>query len=272
MVKIRDKIYKKLSKVRLDSRRRRLQSSGRNAHGWVLVLGVYLMDRENKIEHLVSSLAKPKKYLLDQKWITLFGDPPTQAVNQVTIRRKFGRTPKFELINYLLSTTAWEEYDYVLICDDDIELPQQFIDDFIDAQEELDFALAQPARTHNSYIDHPITEQVDRSLARETHFVEIGPITCFRRDMLKLVAPFDETAPMGWGLDFVWPRIAEQHGLKIGIVDATPVDHSMRPPVSSYDDTKTREGMEEFLNRVHHYSRKEAYITVASYPDHRAGR
>lgn len=250
------------------AKRRGLPESRREGQKYrVLVLGVYLSDRENQIEHLVESLGQAENSIVDQKWISLFGSPPSGTVHGVTVRRKFGRTPKFALLNYLLSTVPWKKYDYIVLCDDDITLPAQFIDDFIQAQDTLDFALAQPARTHNSYIDHPISEQADGLLARETHFVEIGPITSFRRDMLELVAPFDETAPMGWGLDFVWPKIAAEHGLRIGIVDATPVDHSMRPPVSSYDGTSTRRQMAEFLERNDHFSEEEAYTVVASHPE-----
>lgn len=235
-------------------------------HKAVLVLGIYLADRENAIEHIVDTMGRSSNYQVDQHWIALFGEPPSEAVDQVTIRHKFRRTPKFVLLNHLLASTAWHHYDYILLCDDDVTLPDHFIDNFISAQEELDFALAQPARTHNSFIDHPITEQVDGLLGRETHFVEIGPITCLRNDMMHVLAPFDESAPMGWGLDFVWPAIASEQGKRIGIIDATPVEHSMRPPVSSYDATSTREAMAKFLNSQPHLTKEEAFVVLASYP------
>lgn len=234
----------------------------------VLVLGVYLADRENAIQHIVQTFADSDSYLVHQKWISLLGEPPSDDVARVTVNRRFGRTAKFTLMNYLLATTAWRLYDYVILCDDDIRLPPRFTDRFLSLQERFGFALAQPARTHNSYIDHPITEQSDGLLARETRFVEIGPLSSIRADMMRLIAPFDESAPMGWGLDFVWPCIAEQHGLHIGIVDATPVDHSMRPPVSSYNASGTRERMRVFLSANTHLTASEAFTVVNEFPMH----
>lgn len=232
----------------------------------VLVLGVYLADRENAIQHIVQALGESDAFVVDQKWITLLGEPPSEDVARVTVKRRFGRMAKFTLMNYLLATTAWRLYDYVILCDDDIRLPPSFIDRFLAMQERFGFALAQPARTHNSYIDHPITEQSDDFLARETRFVEIGPLTCIRADMMRLITPFDENAPMGWGLDFVWPCIAKQHGLHVGIVDATPVDHSMRPPVSSYAGGGTRVRMRAYLSETAHLTEDEAFTIVKEYP------
>jgi len=254
--------YFVLSWISTRKRQMRLRHCGAPPKKLVLVLGVYLADRENAIEHIVSAISKSNNFIVDQKWISLLGDPPTHEVARVTVQRRFGRTGKFALMNYLLSCTAWRVYDFVIVCDDDIRVPEGFIDRFLSLQDKLDFALAQPARTHNSYIDHPITEQADESLARETRFVEIGPMTSFRRDMLNLVAPFDESAPMGWGLDFVWPHVAKMHNLRVGIIDATPVEHSMRAPVSTYDGDITRQLMKAFLLKNAHLTKESAFTVL----------
>ena len=34
---------------------------------------------------------------------------------------------------------------------------------------------------------------------------------------------------MGWGLDAHWAAVAREHGWPIGIVDATPVGHTLAP-------------------------------------------
>lgn len=259
-------ILRNLSWITIKVRRWMANDTTGNNQLSVLVLGVYLSDRENAIEHIVHTLAESKQFIVDQKWISLLGAPPSSEVALVTVRRRFGRMAKFTLLNYLLATTAWRLYDYVILCDDDILLPNGFIDRFISFQKQFNFALAQPARTHNSYIDHPITEQVDSMLARETRFVEIGPLTSIRADMMRIIAPFDETAPMGWGLDFVWPYIASEHNLKLGIIDATPVDHSMRAPVTAYDGTSTRHRMQHYLNSHRHLSKEEAFTTIIQHP------
>ena len=39
---------------------------------------------------------------------------------------------------------------------------------------------------------------------------------------------------MGWGLDAHWSALAREHGWPIGVVDATPIEHSLRPPGDAY--------------------------------------
>jgi len=257
--------YRALSWRSIRQRQKQSLSLGMQPKKSALVLGVYLADRENSIEHIVKVLSEAQTFSVDQKWIALLGEPPTPEVGRVTVSRRFGRTGKFALMNYLLSCTAWRMYDYVIVCDDDIRMPEGFIDRFLSLQERFNFALAQPARTHNSYIDHPITEQSDATLARETYFVEIGPVTSFRADILRLVAPFDESAPMGWGLDFVWPAIVKEHDLHMGIIDAIPVDHSMRAPVTTYDGDTTRQRMQAYLKKNPHLSREAAFTVVNNF-------
>jgi hypothetical protein len=46
------------------------------------------------------------------------------------------------------------------------------------------------------------------------------------RSVYPIVLPFDRRSPTGWGLDFVWPVLMESNGLRMGIVDATPVSYS----------------------------------------------
>ena len=232
----------------------------------VLVLGIYLADRPNLAEHLVESFASSQDFLVDQRWIALLGAPPTPDVAAVTVCVKRSRTPKFTLINYLLASNAWRLYDFVVISDDDIALPDGFLDRYLTIQRECGFALAQPARAHGSYVDHPITEQVDDLRARETRFVEIGPLFSVTRDFMPTIAPFDESAPMGWGLDSVWPVIAARHGNRLGIVDETPVEHSMRKPVSSYDYDTTYAQMCLFLERHPHLKKEDSQVIINAYP------
>ncbi len=39
---------------------------------------------------------------------------------------------------------------------------------------------------------------------------------------------------MGWGLDVHWCALAQRHGWPIGVVDATPVAHTLRPAAAGY--------------------------------------
>lgn len=231
----------------------------------VLVAGVYLADQKNAIGHIVHELNQSASYEVVQKWIALSGDAPSHEVQAVTVMKAGNPQPKFVLLNKLLSLKDLEQYDYVLICDDDILLPENFLDNFLGLQQKYDFSLAQPARTHNSYTDHPIVEQFEGLKARRTRFVEIGPVLSIRRDAYPVLLPFDETAHMGWGYDFVWPYLIGKSGLRMGIIDATPLDHSMRKPVQNYNYDEANSAMQKYLSRTPHLSREEAFTILESY-------
>ena len=228
----------------------------------VLVLGIYLANKPNTVTHLVREFSRSRRCRIEQRWVALNGSPPNRRVARVTTLRAEGVVPKFTLINQLLAQVSPEDYDFVVVCDDDITLPSQFVDDFITRQDRHGFALAQPARTHQSYLDHALVEVREGLDARQTRFVEIGPVFCVRKDAFSLLLPFDERAPMGWGLDFVWPVLIEAAGLRMGIIDATPVDHSLRKPFTQYNGDMTLGKMHSYLDHCPHLEPEEAFVVV----------
>lgn len=227
--------------------------NGNAAGKRILVFGVYLANRPNTVDHIVAALDCSPRHEVTQRWIALFGEPPTSRVADVTVGRVVEKTPKFKILNELLAAEDVGKYDYVLLTDDDIVVPEGFLDGFIGLQEELGFAIAQPARTSNSYIDHPIVEQQQGVLARRTMFVEIGPVVSFHASCYDLVFPFDLTSPMGWGYESIWSRRVAERGLKMGIIDAVPVDHSLRKPVENYSWAEANAQRKHLLARQRHF-------------------
>lgn len=231
----------------------------------VLVLGIYLADRHNLVRHIVQTLDETMRYRVTQRWVSLNGDAPAEHVAAVTCLKVDRPTPKFQLLNRLVDGLDLSEYGYVLLFDDDIILPDGFLDGFISRQETYDFALAQPARTHDSYIDHRIVEQVDEVDARRTRFVEIGPVVSIRRDAVNRLIPFDADCGMGWGLDFVWPVIMEEFGLKMGIIDSTPVRHALRPPAVAYSLKGAEDEMRHYLMNRPHLEPDQAMVVIETF-------
>ncbi len=231
----------------------------------VLVTGVYLANQKNTIEHIVEVLNRSENYNVEQKWIALFGEPPSKKVESVTFMKQDKSEPKFVLLNKILSQVKLHQYDYILFCDDDIKLVDNFLDRYLELNEKYDFALAQPARTHNSFIDHPFVEQLDGITARRTRFVEIGPVFSVRKDAFPVLLPFDESSFMGWGYDFVWPCFIEKMGLRMGIIDAVPVEHSLRKPVMNYNYDEANKAMMNYLSKSPHLSKEEAFRILESY-------
>lgn len=238
---------------------------GRLNYPRVLVVGVYLAGCKNLIRHIVQEFNASRRFRVSQRWAVIGGSPPAWHVARVTIFKSERKIPKFQLLNQILAGVPLERYAFVVVCDDDIQLPPGFLDDFLSLQQRYDFALAQPARTSNSHLDHAIVRQVQGLVARQTRFVEIGPLFSIRQDAFRWLLPFPEASPMGWGLDLVWPVILERQGLKLGIIDRTAVRHSLRPPAKVYSGDEAFKAMESFLQHTPHLSREEAMQVIAEY-------
>lgn len=241
-----------------------MTGSAGEARGSVLAVGVYLSERENNAVEISRELARARDWQVEQRWIALGNAPVPEPLAAVTTSVVRTRTGKFSLVNRLVGELG--RHDFVVVCDDDIALPEGFVDRYLEIVNRYDLALAQPARTHDSYVENWIVEQLDGLVARRTRFVEIGPLFSMRRDAARLLMPFDEAAPMGWGYDVVWPVRIEQAGLRMGIVDATPVAHKMRKTVSLYDSHETSFEANQFLSRNPHLTTHEAFSIVEAYP------
>jgi hypothetical protein len=103
-------------------------------------------------------------------------------------------------------------------------------------------------------------------IARRTRFVEIGPVVSFHRSVFPLVFPFDLTSPMGWGYENVWSYQLAKRGLRMGIIDAAPVDHSIRPPVANYSWSSGDAGREALLGRREHLTIDECMRVLEAFP------
>ena len=234
-------------------------------HKNVLVLGIYLANQMNNVKDIVSVLDLSNSHKVLQKWVALNGSPPDEKTAEVTVNILNGRFPKFQIINELLHDEDISIYDYIILCDDDVVLPENFIDAFITMQSRFEFAIAQPARTLNSHIDHPIVEQHIGVHARQTNFVEIGPVTSFHRSAYDFIFPFDVTSPMGWGYENVWAYEALQRDLKIGIIDGVCVDHSLRKPVANYGWDQADRERSIYLKKHDHLPLEDCFRVVSAH-------
>ena len=144
-----------------------------------------------------------------------------------------GRRGKFENLNALLDDHPADGFDWLVVLDDDVALSHGFLDRFLHAAESVGLKLAQPAHRLYSHAAWEVTRRRPGVTARETTFVEIGPLTAFHRDTFATLLPFPALR-MGWGLDAHWAAVARAHGWPIGIVDATPVGHTLAPVGAGY--------------------------------------
>ncbi len=154
---------------------------------------------------------------------------------EVVVRsRPPGALAKFDNLNALLDGVELRTFDWVLLLDDDVALPRGFLGSLLVVAERCGLALAAPAHRRRSHAAWPLTRRRWASVARETAFVEIGPVTALRRDAAAVLLPFPAGAGMGWGLDAHWSWLAREHGWRIGIVDLLALAHLVAPAGAGY--------------------------------------
>jgi hypothetical protein len=177
------------------------------------------------------------------------------------------KAPRPKLINSLLQDQDLAAFDYIVLVDDDITLPRGFIDDYIAMHRRLGFALSQPARTFNSYINFQITKRVPGLLGRQTQFVEGGPVVCISKELFGDLLPLDESAPNSYGADLTWPPIVQGRGFAMGVIDCVPVDHSLRSAATTYELQPTIEAMARYLSTRAHVRESDMAVNIRSFTE-----
>ena len=167
---------------------------------------------------------------------------------------------KWENLNAALAARPPHGHDWLLLIDDDVRLPRGFLDAFLLCCERHRLALAQPAHAYASHAAWPVTRRRPGVVARETRFVEIGPVTAIAARAVGDLLPFPDLR-MGWGLDFHWSAVAAGAGHRIGVVDATPIRH-VSPVAASYPRAAAVAEGAAFLAGRPRIARADAGVTV----------
>ena len=171
---------------------------------------------------------------------------------------------KFENLNLLLAAHPAEGHDWLLVIDDDVELPRGFLDRFLFLCERFSLALAQPAHRLSSHAAWQVTRRRVGSVVRETGFVEIGPVTAFARATFPVLLPFPALR-MGWGLDVHWAALAREHGWRCGVVDAVSIRHVAAPAAAGYSRQAAIAEARSFLAERPYLSAGEAERTLSTH-------
>lgn len=182
------------------------------------------------------------------------------------------RGGKFENLNRVLAAAggppvaeaAAASFDWLLVVDDDLRLPERFLDRFVGVCERFGLDLAQPAQSQRSHSAWRVTRRRPASLVRETRFVEIGPLTAFASHAAAELLPFPQLR-FGWGLDLHWAALAADRGWRLGVVDATPVRHEAATVGSAYATADARAEAAAFLAERPYLPAAEAGAVLATH-------
>ncbi|HXR13470.1 MAG TPA: glycosyltransferase family A protein [Solirubrobacteraceae bacterium] len=184
------------------------------------------------------------------------------ACEVVALERPPGELEKFANLNLLLEGVELEGFDWILLMDDDVRLPAGFLAPFLHLAERYGLRLAAPAHRLRSHAAWRLTRRQWGAVARETAFVEIGPLTALHRDTYAALLPFPAVG-MGWGLDAHWSWLAREHGWRIGLIDLLPVAHLAAPAASAYAREEAIAAARAFLAEHPYLPVRESQRTLA---------
>lgn len=120
------------------------------------------------------------------------------------------------------------EYDYFWFPDDDLRSTPSDIDRLMTTGHALRLDLFQPALDQDSYFSHLITLRHPSFGVRFTDFVEIMAPALSAR-LLDRALPTMSGTRSGFGLDFLWPRMAGQMpdaAFNVAIIDDVAITHT----------------------------------------------
>lgn len=117
-----------------------------------------------------------------------------------------------------------EHYNYFFIPDDDILVDESQIESLFDIMEQYQLQIAQPALCQ-SYCTYYHTLFDANCKLRFTNFVEMM-MPCFSRSALKTVLFTFNENQSGWGTEYHWPILIEQHHNSMAVIDQIKVQHT----------------------------------------------
>jgi Glycosyl transferase family 2 len=245
----RRELYDRLVDTRelLGGRRLRLERAARHSppRRRVLVVGVERPQRRTLASAIRTELERSRHD------VEVYLCPP-------------GELGKFQNLNRMLAAHPAEDCDWLLAVDDDIVLPAHFLDHLVFLAERLDFQLVQPAHRARSHAAWRVTRRRAGVVARQTPFVEIGPVTAFARATFSTLLPFPDVR-MGWGLDMHWAALARERGWRCGVLDAVAIRHSVAPAGEAYPRAAAVAEARALLAERPHLTAAEAQTTLITH-------
>lgn len=255
----------------------------RTAADWALQLAALAALTGPRLDRLASTLAPQRVLVLSiyRPGSLLHRAAPRLSSDRHDVTFAFGATAepepalaagtalsglagggKFENLNRLLAAApALDDFDWLIVSDDDVELAPHFLDRALALCARLGLDLAQPAQTMRSHAAWRVTRRRPFSLARRTDYVEIGPVTVFSRRAAARLAPFPELR-FGWGLDNHWGALAREQGWRLGILDSLPVRHETQKVATTYTHAEAIEEGRRFLAGKPYVRTEEAQRTL----------
>lgn len=121
----------------------------------------------------------------------------------------------------------FDRYDFILFIDDDLVFSFHDISVFFKLMKINELDIAQPSLTSGSQCAWSVFYNVQKSGIRRTNGVEIMMPALSRRAR-EILLPYFIYSLSGFGLDLLMAKLAQRHGLSIGVVDDVVVRHEKK--------------------------------------------
>jgi len=167
---------------------------------------------------------------------------------------------RFQNLNRALAATSRPNVP-VVVLDDDVSLTYGSLAQLVNLVAATGLDLAQPAHRRGSNMYWAITLRHPLAFARETTFVEIGPLVVVMPRIRDKVLPFPEEG-MGWGTEILWSKLRSD-GFRLGVIDALSVYH-WGPIAAGYNFDDEFRRMSALMSRHNVRDMREIQHTVRS--------
>jgi hypothetical protein len=182
-------------------------------------------------------------------WVTYFGvgDHPYLQYADYGNRRTGAKFPNLHYV-YRTWPELMQQYDAVLVIDDDIRITGTQIDTLFALREQHDFWIMQPALDYRGKISHKVTGWQPGFWLRYTNFVELN-VPLFRREVLERFLSEYDPCIVGYGIDWWYAWLLDRSGAiaerRMAVIDAVrclnPHDHVKKAGLREIDQLQSLE-------------------------------
>jgi hypothetical protein len=138
---------------------------------------------------------------------------------------------RFVHLNWLYNVKPVNTDSWVVLADDDFLFLKGGLARTMEIMKRANFVLAQPGQSLLGWWSILFNVSRPFTTARDTNYVEQGPIVIANPTFAPKIFPLPEENDMGWGIEAEWFRMKEASA-RIGIVDACRVVHFEQNAVS----------------------------------------
>lgn len=199
---------------------------------------VYRAQNHAYVRTLLEQAGAPTKVAL---WAL---DEVPSALRAVTVGE--GPGARLALLNEAVATIDVPDDAWLLLCDDDVTMDVGSLADAVRLAVLAGFDIAQPTHAWGSPHSWSVNRHRLLMWARQTRFVETGPLLMFGPRARAVCLPLDDTLGMGWGSEATWGTRWE---LSTGVLDGVTLRH-WEPIGTGYDTAGEQAQADEVFGRL----------------------